>query len=87
MSEDNKGNSDPTQIKFYPPRWRDLLERAKEFFRSFLCNVDGFPSREVGLREAKDCINEALDEFFKARREVESGSYKLKSILFLLMLT
>ena len=86
-SEDREGNGDPTQLKFYPPRWHDLLEHAKELFRCFLSNVNGFPSHEVGLQEAKDCINEALEEFSEAGKEIESSSYELKNIFFLSTLT
>lgn len=69
--------TNPTILKFYPPRWHDALERAKNKFRLFLTTVNGFPSRSVGLEEAVDCLKEALEDFRKMDKRVEKGAYAI----------
>jgi hypothetical protein len=57
--------------------WRQVLEGAKEKFRVFLTTDNGFPSREVGLQEARDCLMEALEDFRKLGKKVEKGTYAI----------
>jgi hypothetical protein len=62
-----------TQLQFYPPLWRDVLESAKANFRLYLTSVKSFPNREEGIAEAASCIMEALSEHQDANKEVEPG--------------
>lgn len=64
----------PTQLQFYPARWRELLESAKIKFRFYLTVVKSFPTREEGIAEAGDCILEALSEYRDAGKTVERGT-------------
>jgi len=66
--------------------WRQVLESAKEKFRVFLTTDNGFPSRELGLQEAKDCLMEALVDFRKSDRKVEKGAYAIIYLQLLLMI-
>ena len=63
LEDDNaQAQGSPTQLQFYPPLWCDVLEFAKVKFCFFLANVKSFPSLEDGIKEAADCIMEALSE-------------------------
>lgn len=69
----------PTQLWFYPPVYRDLLEKAKK--RSRLESLDNsFPHRETFLAEdAIEILAELHDQFAAEGRGVEEGyweSYK-----------
>jgi hypothetical protein len=64
---------DPSVLKFYPLMWCQVLEGAKEKFQVFLTIDNGFPLCEVGLQEAKDCLLEAMEDFWKLDKKVELG--------------
>jgi hypothetical protein len=62
-----------TQLSFYPPAWRDVLESAKAKFRLYLTNVKSFPTREEGVAEVSDRILEVLSQRRDAGKKVEHG--------------
>ena len=63
----------PTQLRFYPGTWQDILERAKEFYRLWVIKECPFPERECHLLSALPCLEKAMEEFEKKGREVEAG--------------
>jgi hypothetical protein len=66
----------PTQLKFYPPGWTAILERAKEHMRHFISLVSPFPNdhQEPHLTTAREFVNEALAEFKEKKAKVEPGT-------------
>jgi hypothetical protein len=68
-------HQDPTQLQFYPPCWRDVLETSKERLRCFAGTQNFFPTRDVGIREAGDCIAEVLAEYQAEGKKVEAGMW------------
>jgi hypothetical protein len=50
-----------TQLRAYPGQWRTVLEDAKRRNRCLIAIKIGFPSRLVGLKQAEDCLREAMD--------------------------
>jgi hypothetical protein len=82
LDGDRGAVQDPTLLKFYPHIWRDVLEHAKEKFRLFLTSVNAFPTRILGLQEAKDCLTEALEDFRQADKKVEKGMHAIPIVAF-----
>jgi hypothetical protein len=74
-----RSTDDPKRLGFYPPQWRDVLERAQKLWRSWMMLECGFPNREVKahLDRAKQCITAALREHHKNGDKVEDGIYLL----------
>ena len=66
----------PTQLRFYPGAWQDVLERAKEFYRLWVIKDCPFPVHECHLLQARLCLEKAMEEFEKKGREVETGMSK-----------
>lgn len=63
----------PTQLQFYPGHWRDVLERAKEFFRLWMIKECPFPQRDTHLCNARHALTAAMEEFEAKGFEVEDG--------------
>ena len=72
-SQNDRTRSSPTQLQFYPPSWRDVLEAAKNKFRCYISAVNPYPSREDGIREASDCVVEALADHRASGKKVDPG--------------
>lgn len=68
-------NAKPTQLRFYPGIWTDILERAKQFFRLWLVKECPFPDREVNLKDASNALIRAINEYEAKDCEVEDGMY------------
>jgi hypothetical protein len=47
-------------MAFYPKRWKNVIEWAKQYFRVYIACKSGFPNNLVGLQEAKDLLLKAL---------------------------
>lgn len=67
--------TDPRQLGFYPPQWRDILEAAQKKWRPWMACVCGFPDREdkKHLDEALDCIRSSVSEHTENGGQVETG--------------
>lgn len=63
----------PTQLKFYPSQWREVLENAKNNYRLFLVGTYPWPERTKDLKECADCLTEALTRHEEDDREVKEG--------------
>lgn len=70
-------SSNPKRLGFYPPQWRDVLERAQKLWRSWMVLECGFPERvnRAHLDKAMQCVTSALSEHQKNGFKVESGTY------------
>lgn len=72
----------PTQLRFYPGIWADILERAKQYFRLWLVNNCPFAEREANLSDARRALKQAIDEFKAKDTEVEPGKWnKLSAVI------
>lgn len=73
---ENQIRGHSTQLQFYPPVWRDILEIAKAKFRLYLTSVKPFPNRGEGVDEAAECLLEAVAEHRDAVKKVEPGYWE-----------
>ena len=55
-------NGDPSQLNFYPPVVRDIIERAKQFSHCDLASINSFPLRPHFKTKASEYVNEAIAE-------------------------
>lgn len=65
----------PTQLRFYPGTWVDILERAKQYFRLWLIKECPFAEREANLPDARRTLDQAIEEFQAKEVEVEAGMW------------
>ena len=72
----------PTQLQFYPGHWRDVLERAKEFFRLWMIKECPFPQRDLHLVNAEAALKAAMEEFEENGSLVEDGKSMLAKSLY-----
>jgi hypothetical protein len=72
-----KSTGDPKRLGFYPPQWRDVLERAQKLWRAWMAFECGFPEREIKahMDKAMQCVTDALSEHQKNGGRVEDGTY------------
>jgi hypothetical protein len=68
-------NSKSTHLRFYPPKWRDVLEIARWNFRLSLATKAPFPDRASGRTIAKDCLTQAGLEHERHGNQVEAGRF------------
>ena len=66
----------PTQLRFYPGTWQDVLDRAKQLYRLWAIKECPFPERECHLLSALTCLEKAMEEFEQKDHEVEAGTCK-----------
>ena len=64
----------PTQLQFYPPRWRDILDKAIDAYALAVFIRLGFTSKEDDLPTAGQCLMEAIAEHDAVGRFVEAGN-------------
>lgn len=62
-----------TQLQAYPGQWRSVLEDAKARNRCTTTIETGFPTRRVGLKQAEDCLVEAMASHKAEGGVVEAG--------------
>lgn len=75
----------PTQLRFYPGTWQDVLERAKQLYRLWAVEECPFPERECHLLNALKCLEAAMEEFEQKGREVEAGTCKCAFLCHILI--
>ena len=56
------GNADPSQLQFYTPPVRDIIECAKQISHCDIASVNSFPLRVDFNRKASEYMNEAIAE-------------------------
>jgi hypothetical protein len=72
---DGERKGKPTQMQFFPPHWKDVLEMAKKAKRFHLVKFRPFPEREKHLPESTDCLTESLSEYRGKGGRVEPGPF------------
>ena len=66
----------PTQLRFYPSAWQDVLKWVKEFYRLWVIKDCPFPVCECHLLQARLCLEKAMEEFEKKGCEVKTSMSK-----------
>lgn len=54
--------ADPSQLQFYEPAVRDIIERAKQFSRCDAASINAFPHRTEFNKHASEYVEEAVHE-------------------------
>ena len=69
-------SDDPTKLGFYPPQWRDVMEKGKAKFRPWIAYECGFPDREneSHMDKALQSATDALSEHQQKGGKVEEGN-------------
>jgi hypothetical protein len=62
VSGSQSDNGDASQLSFYTPTVRDIIEHAKQFFHCDLVSINLFPLRPQFNTKAGEYINEAITE-------------------------
>jgi hypothetical protein len=52
-----------TQLRFYPARWVEVLNIAKNNWRLHISTGQPFPDREQHLNIAAECLTEAMNDY------------------------
>ncbi|KAG1734063.1 uncharacterized protein EDB91DRAFT_1084206 [Suillus paluster] len=71
-------NRDATNVRFYPPLWQKLLDRAKANFRLHLAISIPFPDKEESIGHTGVCsemIAEAIVQWKEQKRKLEKDFY------------
>ena len=62
-----------TQLQAYPGQWWSILEDSKKRNRCTATIETGFPGRREGLKQAEDCLVEAMAAHEAENKVVEPG--------------
>ena len=68
-----------TQLQAYPGQWWSVLEDAKKCNRSSTALGAGFPNRRAGLKQAEDCLAEAMAAHEAGDGVVEKGMQAVRT--------
>ena len=79
----NANSPPPTQVGFYPPKWKDFLEECKIEVRTYAAIHDPWLRRKEMLNGfILDTINMVVNKWLREERMVEQGYYpKYKSAM------
>jgi len=67
----------PTQLKFYPSQWADVLEEVKKKYRLAIVSGTPFPDCEMEMHFTTDCLVEAISDHEENGNMVEDGEFLL----------
>lgn len=59
----------------YPPLWRKVIANAKNTFRVYLAGKNGFPNPAEALKEAQECLEDALVVHREEGKTVETSKH------------
>ena len=59
----------------YPPLWRGVINNAKKTFRVYLAGKNGFPNPAEAVKEAQECLEDALAVFREEGGAVEPSEH------------
>lgn len=76
----HSNNVDPSQLNFYAPPVRDVIERAKQFSHCDLASMNSFPTRPQFTTKAGEYINEAIVERRGRGLVIPEGKYYYNSV-------
>lgn len=72
LPQDNLNNA-PRTLSSYPPQWQAVIGYAKQSFRAYVAGQDGFPDPLNGVKEAQECLEDALAIHLEDMGAVEPG--------------
>lgn len=75
MSGAHPDNSDPSQLSFYAPAVRDIIEHAKQISHCDLASLNSFPLRPQFNTKAGEYMNEAIVERRSRGLIIPDGKY------------
>ena len=70
-------NADPSQLQYYPPAVRDIIERVKQFSHCDIASVNSFPLRPDFNQKAVEYINEAIAKRRGHGLPIPDGKYSM----------
>lgn len=74
MRTDDSDSINLKNITSYPQCWHRLLEEAKLLFHGYVATRVGFPSKDEGVTEARECLEEVHSRFDEDRVDLEDGT-------------
>jgi hypothetical protein len=78
-------NSGPQTLESYPPQWQEAINQAKRAFRAYVAGKCGFPDPVSGVREARECLADAVEVYNEEGSALEPGTCELHCALSNLM--
>lgn len=60
-------------LKFYPPGWRVVITKAKQYWRLHVATKNPFPNRAEHLEDAAALLTRAINEYQEEDGVLESG--------------
>ena len=70
------GNTNPSQLHFYPLAICDIIEHAKQLSRCDLGSINAFPLRAQFNTKAADYINEVITEWHAWGLTIPTGRWQ-----------
>ena len=71
--EQGGSNAASRTLSSYPPQWQEVIGYAKQSFRAYIAGTNGFPDTLTGVKEARECLDEALAVHLEDGGIVEPG--------------
>jgi len=62
-------------LDVYPPLWREVINNAKKTFRVYLAGKNRFPNPAEAVKEAQECLEDALAVHREEGRMVETSKH------------
>jgi hypothetical protein len=63
----------PRTLESYPPQWQRVISNAKRAFRAYVAGQCGFPDPVAGTKEARECLQDAVEVYTEEGGILESG--------------
>lgn len=70
-----KTGATPSQTQFYPEGWTEVTDNAKNHWRKYLLEEDGFPKRRQVEPKIKEILTAAIAEYNASGGELEEGNF------------
>lgn len=86
LGEKPRRNADQPQhtLESYPPQWQEVIGCAKRAFRAYVAGQCGFPDPVSGVKEAKECLQDAIEVHTEEGGMLEPGACKRSRVLSIL---
>jgi hypothetical protein len=66
----------PTTMRYYPPGWRAILEKARNNMSRHVALINAFPRRDRDLKEATLILNNTITEYLSIKGNIlEEGCF------------
>ena len=77
---EHDASSSSRTLEFYPPQWQEVIGYVKRAFRAYVAGQCGFPDPVSGVKEARECLEDAVEVHSEEGGSVEPGKFKLGRI-------